>query len=126
MKKLVILISLLFTYSALRAQTTISHQANHLKITILSTMLAQEGVGDWGFAALVECDSVLILFDSGGRKYVVRDNAKELHINLSKVHTVVLSHGHPDHTAGWLALRQELSLNNKNALSLTYVAPGVF
>ena len=89
-------------------------------------MLAQEGVGDWGFGALVECDSTRILFDSGGRKYVVRDNAKELHIDLSKVRTVVLSHGHPDHTAGWLTLRQGLSKGNKDALSITYVAPDFF
>jgi 7,8-dihydropterin-6-yl-methyl-4-(beta-D-ribofuranosyl)aminobenzene 5'-phosphate synthase len=105
MKKLVILFALLFTYSVPRAQTIAPHQVSHLKITILSTMLAQEGVGDWGFGALVECDSTSILFDSGGRKYVVRDNAKELHIDLSKVHTVVLSHGHSYHTAGWLTLR---------------------
>lgn len=126
MKKLLILIALLFAYSMSRAQTAVPQQVGHLKITILSTMLAQEGVGDWGFGALVECDSTRILFDSGGRKYVVRDNAKELHVDLSKVHTVVLSHGHPDHTAGWLTLRQELSGNDNNALSLTYVAPGFF
>src|ERR1700761_1689813 len=99
MKKLIILTSLLITWCVSRGQTTVPHQVSHLRITILSTMLAQEGVGDWGFGALVEWDSTSILFDSGGRKYVVRDNAKELHIDLSNAHTVVLSHGHPDHTA---------------------------
>jgi 7,8-dihydropterin-6-yl-methyl-4-(beta-D-ribofuranosyl)aminobenzene 5'-phosphate synthase len=98
----------------------------HLKITILSTMLAQEGIGDWGFGALIECDNSQILFDTGGREFVVRDNARELHIDLSKVPVVVLSHGHPDHTAGWLSLRQELLNINTNALALTYVAPGFF
>src|SRR5471030_1558948 len=100
MKKLVILIALLFTFSVLRAQTAVPHRVGHLKITILSTMLAQEGVGDWGFGALVECDSTKILFDTGGRDHVVSDNAKEIHIDLSRVPVVVLSHGHSDHTDG--------------------------
>ena len=125
MKKLILFIVFATTFTVLQAQTP-SHQVGNLKITILSTMLAQEGVGDWGFGALVECDANQILFDSGGRKFVVRDNAKELGIDLSKVPTIVLSHGHPDHTAGWLPLRRELASVNKNALALTYVAPGFF
>lgn len=32
-----------------------------LKVTILSTMLAEEGMGEWGFAALVEADGRRIL-----------------------------------------------------------------
>lgn len=124
MKKVLFFIVLLNLYMELGAQTL--HPVSHLKITILSTMLAQEGVGDWGFGALIECDSGRILFDTGGREYTVRDNAKELNIDLSKVSTVVLSHGHPDHTAGWLSLRKGLLGTNKSALSLTYVAPGFF
>lgn len=127
MKKLAIILALSLTQLATNAQSIPpQRQVGHLKITILSTMLAQEGIGDWGFGALVECDSTKILFDAGGRKYVVRDNAKELNIDLTLVSSVVLSHGHPDHTAGWSLLRQELSQNNKQALALTYVAPGLF
>ena len=36
-----------------------------LKITILSTMLADDGIGEWGFSALVESDGRKILFDTG-------------------------------------------------------------
>jgi 7,8-dihydropterin-6-yl-methyl-4-(beta-D-ribofuranosyl)aminobenzene 5'-phosphate synthase len=38
-----------------------------LKITILSTMLANEGLGEWGFSAQVEADDKKILFDTGER-----------------------------------------------------------
>lgn len=124
MKKLILVV--LFLSLHMISQSQMRHQVSRLKITILSTMLAQEGVGDWGFGALIECDSSKILFDTGGRESVVRDNAKELHIDLSKVPAVVLSHGHPDHTAGWLALRKGLVETNKSALALTYVAPGLF
>ena len=32
-----------------------------MKVTILSTMLADEGIGEWGFSALVEADGRRIL-----------------------------------------------------------------
>ena len=39
---------------------TASHRSGYrvksLKVTTLSTMLAEEGTGEWGFAALVEAD----------------------------------------------------------------------
>ena len=63
-----------------------------LKVTILSTMLADAGMGEWGFAALVEADGRRILFDTGLRSETVLQNARELGIDLSTVTDVVLSH----------------------------------
>ncbi|HEY7819572.1 MAG TPA: hypothetical protein VIG29_15215, partial [Vicinamibacteria bacterium] len=56
-----------------------------LKVTVLSTMLADDGIGEWGFAALVEVDGKTILFDTGARPNTVLENAKELEIDLSGV-----------------------------------------
>jgi hypothetical protein len=45
-----------------------AQQQSHVQtvhITILSTNLAEEGDGEWGFAALVEADEHRILFDTG-------------------------------------------------------------
>jgi 7,8-dihydropterin-6-yl-methyl-4-(beta-D-ribofuranosyl)aminobenzene 5'-phosphate synthase len=53
-------------------------ELHSLKITILSTMLADEGIGEWGFSALVEADGQKILFDTGARTNTVLENAKEL------------------------------------------------
>lgn len=103
-----------------------NHAVKKLKITILSTMLAQQGMGEWGFSALVEADSIKILFDAGSHERTVLDNAKELKIDLSGVQHLILSHNHWDHTIGWLPLRKETSGLNKNALSVTHVAPGFF
>ena len=36
------------------SQSSTHSSVKNLKITILSTMLADEGLGEWGFAALVE------------------------------------------------------------------------
>src|ERR1700760_4086329 len=74
-----------------------SSQIHSLKITILSTMVADRGFGEWGFSALVESDGHKILFDTGAHPNTVLDNAKALKIDLSDVEDVVLSHFHPDH-----------------------------
>jgi hypothetical protein len=59
MKKVILLLILFGQYSVSTAQ--IRRQVSRLKITIRSTMLAQDGIGDWGFGALIECDSNRIL-----------------------------------------------------------------
>jgi 7,8-dihydropterin-6-yl-methyl-4-(beta-D-ribofuranosyl)aminobenzene 5'-phosphate synthase len=102
------------------------HRVKSLKVTILSTMLADRGIGEWGFSALVEADGRRILFDTGNRAETVLQNARELGIDLSTVTDVVLSHHHGDHTGGLLTLRRALAGKNSAALSRIHVAPGIF
>lgn len=97
-----------------------------LKITILSTMLADDGLGEWGFSALVDTDGHKILFDTGARPNTVLENAKELKIDLSDVQDVILSHFHDDHTTGLMTLRREFMKKNPTALSRVHVAKGIF
>jgi 7,8-dihydropterin-6-yl-methyl-4-(beta-D-ribofuranosyl)aminobenzene 5'-phosphate synthase len=104
----------------------VGHRVKSLKITVLSTMLAEAGVGEWGFAALVEADGRRILFDTGYRPETVLQNARELGIDLSTVTDVVLSHHHDDHTGGLLTLRRELAKKTPSAMSRIHVAPGIF
>ena len=95
------------------------------RITILSTMLADtKGLGEWGFAALVEADGHRLLFDTGARPDTVLANARELGIDLSGVTDVILSHHHGDHTGGLLALRRALMKDRPGALSRCYVGRG--
>ncbi len=98
-----------------------------LKITILSTMLTDTiGIGEWGFAALVEADGHRILFDTGRLPDTVLENAKALGVELADIQDVILSHNHADHTGGLVTLRRELSKNNADAVSRTHVGPGIF
>lgn len=105
--------------------TTTAH-AKHVKVTILSTMLADAGIGEWGFAALVEVDGNRVLFDTGARPDTVLQNAKELKIDLSEVTDVVLSHFHDDHVGGLITLRKAMMLKNPLALSRVHVGMGIF
>jgi 7,8-dihydropterin-6-yl-methyl-4-(beta-D-ribofuranosyl)aminobenzene 5'-phosphate synthase len=88
-------------------------------------MLADAGIGEWGFSALVEADGHLLLFDTGARPDTVLRNARELGVDLSQVTDVVLSHNHDDHTGGLVHLRHELSQRDAAALSRAHVAPGI-
>jgi len=97
-----------------------------LKITTLSTMLADTGVGEWGYSALVEVDGRKILFDTGAHPDVVLRNAKEMGVDLSAVDTVVLSHNHDDHTGGLIALRESVRRKNPRALATALVGAGIF
>jgi 7,8-dihydropterin-6-yl-methyl-4-(beta-D-ribofuranosyl)aminobenzene 5'-phosphate synthase len=102
-------------------------KAQSVKVTVLSTMLADiDGIGEWGFAALVEVDGYRLLFDTGAREETVLRNAAELKVDLTDVTDVVLSHNHGDHTGGLLTLRRALRAKNPTALSRAHLAPGIF
>ena len=102
------------------------HRVKSLDIKILSTMLADEGFGEWGFAALVEVDGRRILFDTGANEDTVQRNLKVLGLNLSNVDLVVLSHNHADHTTGLLPLRRQAAATAPTALGKVYVGQGIF
>lgn len=105
------------------------HRAANVKVTVLSTMLAGDpgaGIGEWGYAALLEVDGRRLLLDTGARPETVLRNAAELGIDLSQVPELVLTHNHDDHTGGLLALRRELSKRNPDALRRVHVASGMF
>lgn len=65
-------------------------------------------VSEHGFSALVTTENLQILVDAGlsGRAF---DNAEAMGLDISRIHYLVLSHGHNDHTGG---LRRFLEINN--------------
>ena len=101
-------------------------RVSSLSITILSTMLADEGFGEWGFAALVEVDGRRMLFDTGGHADTVARNLEALRLDLRGVEQVILSHNHWDHTAGLLPLRRQVAADSKSTLSTLLVGTGIF
>ena len=101
-------------------------QVKALKVTVLSTMLADQGLGEWGYSALVEVDGRKFLFDTGANPDVVLKNAKTLGVDLSDVEDVVISHNHDDHTGGLIALRRELMKKNPRAMSRAHVSANIF
>src|SRR5687768_15687966 len=112
------------------AQTRVDAQVKAVKVTVLSTMLVgaagANGMGEWGFAALLEADGRRILVDTGARAETVLKNVAELRIDLSDVTDLVLTHNHFDHTGGLITLRREFMKKNPRALSRVHVPRGIF
>lgn len=122
---------LLLTVVAARAETVAAPgaqmQVQALKITILSTMLADGAeLGEWGFAALVEVDGHRILFDTGAHSDVVLKNARSMGVDLATVPEVILSHSHWDHVGGFMTLRESVAAKTPGALARTHVGEGIF
>lgn len=72
-----------------------------MRITILAdnTVAARNARGEHGLAFSIESGENCLLFDTG-QGLVLADNAHALNVDLDAVDTIVLSHGHYDHTGG--------------------------
>jgi 7,8-dihydropterin-6-yl-methyl-4-(beta-D-ribofuranosyl)aminobenzene 5'-phosphate synthase len=110
-------------FTLLAAALAAPAQVRDLRIQVLSTMLTgTAGVGEWGFAALVEVDGKRILFDTGARPQTVLANTREMKIDLTGINDVILSHNHGDHTSGLLELRRAYP----KALGVAHAGRGIF
>lgn len=81
-----------------------------LTITLLVDNTAPESMAaEHGFSAWIEAGEKCILFDTGQGPALV-PNARHLGIDLGLASTLVLSHGHYDHTGG---IPEFLSINHR-------------
>ncbi|MCD4812316.1 MBL fold metallo-hydrolase [bacterium] len=73
-----------------------------MKLTVLvdnNTIIDQYYFGEPAVSYWLEVDGKKIIFDVGYSDIFIK-NAKMMNIDLKKAHTIVLSHGHFDHTGG--------------------------
>lgn len=106
--------------------TVRGHVADEVSVVVLSTNLADAGVGEWGFSALVKADDACILFDTGRYPQTVLQNADRLDADLGCVEDVVLSHWHSDHIGGAATLVEEILRRNGGVPVRVHVARRFF
>ena len=71
-----------------------------VKLTILVDNNAKEGlIAEHGYSLWIETHTQILLFDTGN-KLALQENARQLGKDLSTVGSLILSHGHYDHTGG--------------------------
>jgi 7,8-dihydropterin-6-yl-methyl-4-(beta-D-ribofuranosyl)aminobenzene 5'-phosphate synthase len=90
--------------------------------TLVENTVAQSGkklIGEHGLSFYIETERNKILFDTG-QNLAISNNARVLGIDLSLIDTVILSHGHYDHSGG---LKSLLECNRDFTL---YAHPDVF
>jgi 7,8-dihydropterin-6-yl-methyl-4-(beta-D-ribofuranosyl)aminobenzene 5'-phosphate synthase len=83
-------------------------KADNIKITILVDNQAGEGLAaEHGLSLFIEAGKRRVLFDTG-QGNALSANAEKLGIDLSKIDSLVISHGHYDH-AGGISLIQSVA-----------------
>lgn len=78
----------------------------HTRITVICenrAHMAKDIMGEHGFAALVKTPTTRLLMDTG-QGLGLAHNAKALKIDLAALDSVVISHGHFDHTGGLMQI----------------------
>lgn len=92
-----------------------------LKITIIVDNISSDPglLSEHGLSLWIEADTRRILFDTGQSEILIH-NAQKLGIDLSTADTLILSHGHYDHTGGVAALLRF------NPAFTVYAHPGIF
>ncbi|UCF62155.1 MAG: MBL fold metallo-hydrolase [Anaerolineaceae bacterium] len=76
------------------------------RITIVFNNIAYDSrlTTSWGFAAFIEYDGHVLLFDTGGSGSILLENMEQLDLDPQRIEIVVLSHIHGDHTDGLIDL----------------------
>jgi 7,8-dihydropterin-6-yl-methyl-4-(beta-D-ribofuranosyl)aminobenzene 5'-phosphate synthase len=79
----------------------------NLRLTTLCDNLAASVgfVAEWGLSILIEYGKDAVLLDTGMTDTVLR-NADSAGVDLSRIGTIVISHGHMDHTGGLRGILQ--------------------
>lgn len=75
---------------------------------------------EYGLSMYIEVDGKNILFDTGQSGDFI-DNARDLGVNLKDLDYIIISHGHYDHSGGFIRLIKEINPNIK-----LYLGDGFF
>lgn len=62
---------------------------------------------DWGFGCFIDHPKAKIIFDTGAKAEILKENLKKASIKPSNINIVILSHKHWDHQGGALWLLKE-------------------
>lgn len=68
---------------------------------------------DWGYAAWIEMDGQVYLFDSGAKGEILSSNLKKLNLEPGRIKLAIISHLHDDHIGGLSDFYQQLKPGTK-------------
>lgn len=82
-----------------------------------NTIIDRYFLGEPGVSYYIETDNKKIIFDFGYSD-IFKKNARKMNIDLTQINTVVLSHGHNDHTGGIKYFLDIMKKNNMEEVKL--------
>jgi len=77
-----------------------NESGTYLLIVYDNNTLKRDLTPSWGFSCLIILPQYRTLFDTGGDASILLNNIDQMGIDPLKIDSVVLSHGHGDHTGG--------------------------
>ena len=77
-------------------------------------------LAEWGLSILIQYDGKNVLLDTG-KSITATYNADTLGIDLNKIDTIVLSHGHDDHTGGLREMLRRIRKENIEVIAHPHV-----
>ena len=83
-----------------------------MKLTVLidnNTYIDEYYIGEPALSYYIEDENERLLFDTGYSDAFIR-NAQAMNIDLSAISTLILSHGHNDHTGGIKYLMNQIAI----------------
>jgi len=85
-----------------------------IKITTLieNTTSSVFATSEWGLSLLIQTPKQSILFDTGSGHNMITRNADVLNIDVEHINTIILSHGHKDHTGGLKDVLERINQKN--------------
>lgn len=100
--KCVLIIAVVFLITAEFSSAFSQQNDDNLKFTVIyDNYDFKEGLkSDWGFSCLIEFNENTILFDTGTRPSIFKQNFEALNITAETIDYVIISHDHGDHTGG--------------------------
>lgn len=90
-----------------------------MKLTVLvdnNTFIDQYYLGEPAVSYYIEDEEIRLLFDTGYSDIFI-SNAKLLNIDLEKLTHIALSHGHNDHTRGFMYLKDKYDLSQVKVIA---------
>lgn len=97
-----------------------------MKLTVLidnTTIIDKPYLGEPGVSFLLETEDAKVVFDTGASA-IFLSNARKMGVTLTDITSVVISHGHSDHTGGMSALGKLLLREGKRVPIILH--PGCF
>jgi 7,8-dihydropterin-6-yl-methyl-4-(beta-D-ribofuranosyl)aminobenzene 5'-phosphate synthase len=107
------------------------NEEKKFKVTVVydNEVLVEGLEADWGFSCLIEGKGISgILFDAGNREAILLHNMELLGIDPARIESIIISHGHADHTGGLAAisnLAKGATLYVPSSLHLAFPAKNV-
>jgi 7,8-dihydropterin-6-yl-methyl-4-(beta-D-ribofuranosyl)aminobenzene 5'-phosphate synthase len=98
---LVTILSLILSWQCVYARRSSMNEGTNELFIIYDNNTLKSGLKSaWGFSCLIILPQYRILFDTGGDPSILMNNMNLMDIHPEDIDSVVLSHGHGDHTGG--------------------------